>query len=101
MKSNIAESLQIEFNDNNILSRLFGVSDSNIHLLEKMNNVLKYKPKGTKLSISNNSITYNSSKYYQGIIRSINYDKRDDLHNLYNPSVILFIKCFFKFNYKK
>ena len=32
-------SLQFEFNDNNFLSSLFGVEDSNIHLLEKMNNV--------------------------------------------------------------
>ena len=35
----VTNSLQIEFNDNNILSSLFGVSDQNIHLLEKMNNV--------------------------------------------------------------
>ena len=31
--------LQIEFDNNNILSSLFGVADSNIHLLEKLNNV--------------------------------------------------------------
>ena len=30
---------QIEFNDNNILSSLFGSSDRNIHFLEKLNNV--------------------------------------------------------------
>ena len=27
-------SLDIEFNDNNILSSLFGIDDTNIHLLE-------------------------------------------------------------------
>ena len=31
--------LQIEFDDNNILSSLFGIADKNIHLLEKLNNV--------------------------------------------------------------
>ena len=57
MKSNIAESLQIEFNDNNILSSLFGVSDSNIHLLEKMNNVkIEYRGNIVKISGQKNSI---------------------------------------------
>ena len=35
-----SESLQIEFNDNNFLSSLFGVGDSNIHLLEKLTYML-------------------------------------------------------------
>lgn len=47
--------------------------------------LLKYKPEGTKISISNNSIKYNSPGYSQGILRNINGDAREDLHNLYNP----------------
>ena len=52
--------------------------------------LLKYKPSGTKISIYNNSINYNEPNYFQGMIRSYNGDKRDDLHNLYNP----FLKSF-------
>ena len=56
-------SVQIEFNDNNILSSLFGVSDQNIHLLEKMNNVrIEYRGNivkiiGTKVSIEETKTT--------------------------------------------
>ena len=58
-----SESLQIEFNDNNFLSSLFGVGDSNIHLLEKMNNVrIEYRGNivriiGTKVSIEETKTT--------------------------------------------
>ena len=47
--------------------------------------LLQYKSDGTKLSISDNSISYTESSYIQGIIRTMNSDKRDDLHNLFNP----------------
>jgi len=57
MSSQIAESLQIEFNDNSILSSLFGVSDSNIQLLEKMNNVkIEYRGNIVKISGYKSSI---------------------------------------------
>ncbi len=39
MNSSLRSTVQIEFDDNNILSSLFGVSDSNIILLEKLNDV--------------------------------------------------------------
>lgn len=63
-------------------------------LLEPLSSIfrlllLKYKPVGTKISICNNSIKYNSPGYSQGIMRNINGDAREDLHNLYNP----LIKC--------
>ena len=57
MTRNYNDSLQIEFSDNNILSSLFGPLDSNIHLLEKMNNVeIQYRGNivkiiGSKISI--------------------------------------------------
>ena len=59
-------------------------------LLEPLSSIfrlllLKYKPVGTKISICNNSIKYNSPGYSQGIMRNINGDAREDLHNLYNP----------------
>lgn len=47
--------------------------------------LLKYKPRGTKISICNNSIRYNLPGYSQGLMRNINGDAREDLHNLYNP----------------
>ena len=52
--------------------------------------LLNYKIEGTKISIYNNSISYNEPNYYQGIIRNYNGDTREDLHNLYNP----FMKAF-------
>ena len=56
-----SESLQIEFNDNNFLSSLFGVEDSNIHLLEKMNNV-KIQYRGNVVKIIGNKISIIETK---------------------------------------
>ena len=56
-----SESLQIEFNDNNFLSSLFGVADSNIHLLEKMNNV-KIQYRGNIVKIIGNRISIQETK---------------------------------------
>lgn len=62
MNKQAAHSLQVEFNDNNILSSLFGVYDRNIQLLEKMNNVkIEYRGNivkiiGHKLSIQETKI---------------------------------------------
>lgn len=52
--------------------------------------ILKYKKQGTKISISNNSISYMEPNFYQGAIRTYNGDKRDDLHNLYSPIIKAF-----------
>ncbi len=48
--SNILHSLNIEFNDNSILSSLFGIDDCNIQTLEKINNV-KIEYRGNKVKI--------------------------------------------------
>ena len=40
MNSSPSESLKIEFDDNTILSSLFGIADQNIKILEKLNNVI-------------------------------------------------------------
>lgn len=47
--------------------------------------LLNYKDIGTKLSVSNNSITYNSPTFLQGVSRTVMGDSREDLHNLYEP----------------
>ena len=47
--------------------------------------LLSYKPEGTKISIQNNSIQYYDPSFYQGILRSIYGDNREDIHNLYAP----------------
>ena len=43
-------SINLEFDDNNILSSLFGINDSNIKILEKLNKV-KIEYRGNKVKI--------------------------------------------------
>jgi len=54
-------SIDIEFNDNNILSSLFGVNDSNIQTLEKINNV-KIRYRGNKVKILGTKESINDTK---------------------------------------
>jgi len=75
----VTNSIQIEFNDNSILSSLFGVSDQNIHLLEKMNNVkIKYRGNivkiiGTKISIEETKVT--SEKLFKEAKKGVEIDE--------------------------
>jgi phosphate starvation-inducible PhoH-like protein len=50
MFSRFTESIHIEFDDNNILSSLFGINDVNIRTLEKINEV-KIEYRGNKVKI--------------------------------------------------
>ena len=51
------ESTHMEFDDNNILSSLFGVNDSNIRILEKINKVvIEYRGNKVKIIGKKNSI---------------------------------------------
>ena len=61
MKNQLAESIHMEFNDNSVLSSLFGVSDSNIQLLEKINNV-KIEYRGNVVKISGNKLSIQATK---------------------------------------
>ena len=61
MNNQVGDSLQVEFNDNNILSSLFGVYDSNIQLLEKMNNV-KIEYRGNIVKISGHKLSIQETK---------------------------------------
>ena len=61
MKNQLAESIHMEFNDNSVLSSLFGVSDSNIQLLEKINNV-KIEYRGNVVKISGNKLSIQETK---------------------------------------
>ena len=61
MKHQLAESIHMEFNDNSVLSSLFGVSDSNIQLLEKINNV-KIEYRGNVVKISGNKFSIQETK---------------------------------------
>lgn len=47
--------------------------------------LLQYKENGTKISVSDNSITFNEPSYGQGLVRSLYGDCREDLHNIYHP----------------
>ena len=70
-------------------------NDNSKHLiLEPLSCVLKigllnHKPKGTKISVLNNSIQYNEPSLLQGLSRSLGGDSRQDLHNICHP----IIKC--------
>ena len=61
MKNQLAKSIHMEFNDNSVLSSLFGVSDSNIQLLEKINNV-KIEYRGNVVKISGNKLSIQETK---------------------------------------
>jgi len=47
--------------------------------------ILYYKPIGTKISIYENKIAFSEPNFLQGTIRWGSGDKREDLHNIYNP----------------
>ena len=57
MNSDTSSVIQIVFDDNSLLSSLFGIADRNIHLLEKLNNVIiNYKGNVVKIIGKKNSI---------------------------------------------
>ena len=47
--------------------------------------ILSFKPVGTKISICENKINFIEPNLLQGTIRWTYGDKREDLHNIYNP----------------
>ena len=50
---NNKENLELELDDNSILTNLFGINDSNLHLIEQINKVsIEYR--GNKIKISGN-----------------------------------------------
>ena len=55
------EFVNIEFDDNNILSSLFGINDSNIRTLEKINKV-KIDYRGNKVKIIGNKISIEETR---------------------------------------
>ncbi len=55
------EFINIEFDDNNILSSLFGINDSNIRTLEKINKV-KIDYRGNKVKIIGNKISIEETR---------------------------------------
>jgi len=49
--------------------------------------ILSFKPKGTKISIYENKISFCDPNFLQGTLRWGSGDKREDLHNIYNPII--------------
>lgn len=47
--------------------------------------ILSLYPPGTKVSVSNNGITFCDSSIFQGSIRFLQGDCREDLHNIFKP----------------
>lgn len=74
----------------NMLANFLTRTDNKNIILEPISCIIKlvlldYKTEGTKISISNNSIDYYEPSQFQGLLRNINGDGREDLHNIYNP----------------
>ena len=61
MNNVYTESLQIEFDDNSILSSLFGINDSNIRILEKINKV-KIEYRGNKVKIVGEKVSIEETR---------------------------------------
>jgi hypothetical protein len=75
---------------NMFYSALFTENKSKNIILEPISCIVKliilnYKSEGTKISIVNNSIDFYEPSQFQGVLRNINGDGREDLHNIYNP----------------
>ena len=47
----LMENLEIELDDNSLLSNLFGINDSNLQIIEKINNV-RIQYRGNKIKIT-------------------------------------------------
>lgn len=72
------------------INRLFIEKDKNNSILDPLTCIIRlallsFKEKGTKISIHNNRIQYNDPSVLQGAKRWSYGDKREDLHNVYNP----------------
>lgn len=80
----------ISNNITNYLSFLTTTSNNHSEILEPFCCMIKlsllyYKPDKTKISITNNSITYQEPNIIQSALRWKNGDKREHIYNLYNP----------------
>ena len=76
--------------DFNILKNYFFSKEIKKLILEPLTCIIRcatlnYLPIGTKISIINNKITFIEPNLFQGTIRWSQGDKREDLHNIYNP----------------
>ena len=74
------------------LSYIFFNKDTKMSVLDPLTciircAILSNKPYGTKISIIDNRITFHDPTVLQGTIRWTQGDKREDLHNIYNPIV--------------
>lgn len=56
---------------------------------------LSFYPNGSKLSINNNLIFIQSTNWTQGLLRTYNNDKRDDVYFLFNA--IIRFNCFYAY----
>ncbi len=59
--NNKNENLEFELDDNSILSNLFGINDSNLQIIEKINNV-KINYRGNKIKITGNKKSISETK---------------------------------------
>ena len=79
------------YNTYNMINYYSSDNQKNL-ILEPLSCILKlilfqFEKDGTKISVYNNSIQFNEPDFIQGLIRSINGDCREDLHNLYHPLI--------------
>jgi len=88
--SGFFKSYQIISNTVNLLQNINNNDNNKIELLEPLSCIielalLKYKPCGTKISLSDHRIHLQTPDTMQSAIRWYNGDKKNDLHNLYIP----------------
>ena len=77
--NNKNENLEFELDDNSILSNLFGINDSNLQIIEKINNV-KINYRGNKIKITGNkkSISETKDTIIDLFIKAKNGDEIDE-----------------------
>ena len=78
--------------DINLIKNYFFKKDIKKAVLEPFTCIIRcatlnYLPLGTKISIINNKIHFIEPNIFQGTIRWTQGDKREDLHNIYNPII--------------
>lgn len=82
-------SLELNFNT---IKKYFFSKEIKRSVLEPLTCIIRcatlnFLPLGTKISIINNKINFIEPNILQGTIRWTQGDKREDLHNIYNPII--------------
>ena len=81
------ESTHIEFDDNNILSSLFGVNDSNIRIVEKINKILNSNIENALVNEIKRHDLHRKVTYHKEY-KNLNNDDKDEIKRMCSMSKI-------------